>query len=98
MIRYVFLCHIIEFPSLYDPDVFKSHSAEWNLVADDEFQDLVGRKWRLLMKRFLIENHLKCAKQIKQIILFSFMKIKVLEGWVTRGVEDMVTERDYYLI
>ena len=26
------------------------------------------------------------------------MKIKVLEGWVTRGVEDMVTERDYYLI
>ena len=47
---------------------------------------------------YLIENHLKCAKQIKQIILFSFMKIKVLEGWVTRGVEDMVTERDYYLI
>ena len=26
------------------------------------------------------------------------MKIKVLESWVTRGVEDMVTERDYYLI
>ena len=44
----------------------------------------------------LIENHLKCAKQIKQIILFFFDEIQKFQK--VECHEDIVIKTDYYSI